>query len=168
MTLTDKMSRTLVDGFLTAKDGRMFNGRGEEILLCGMGLGNWLLPEGYMWRFSGRYDRPRTIEALVRELCGSTFAESLWKRFRENYITEADVRAMAENGFNSVRLPVNWRVVMEDEPGITWKEDGFALIERFLDWCEKYSCTSVWICTARPAVRPDTTSTTPLTIFRDC
>lgn len=138
MTLTDKMSRTLVDGFLRAENGRMVNGRGEEILLCGMGLGNWLLPEGYMWRFSGRYDRPRTIEALVRELCGSAFAESFWKRFRENYITEADVRAMAENGFNSVRLPVNWRVVMEDEPGITWKEDGFALIDRFLDWCEKY------------------------------
>lgn len=138
MTVSEKMSRERVDGFLTAKNGKMYNGRGEEILLCGMGIGNWLLPEGYMWRFSGRYDRPRTIEALVRDLCGSTFADYFWKRFREEYITESDIRAMAENGFNSVRLPVNWRVVMEDEPGIHWKEDGFCLIERFLDLCEKY------------------------------
>ena len=138
MTVTEKMSRERVEGYLSARDGKMYNGRGEEILLCGMGLGNWLLPEGYMWKFGGRYDRPRTIEALVRELCGSAYADYFWKRFREEYITESDVRAMAESGFNSVRLPVNWRVVMEDEPGIHWKEDGFRIIDRFVDLCEKY------------------------------
>ncbi|MGN1345376.1 MAG: glycoside hydrolase family 5 protein [Eubacteriales bacterium] len=143
MTITEKRSRARVDGFLCARDGKMFNGRGEEILLCGMGIGNWLLPEGYMWKFGEPYDRPRTIEALVRELCGSAFAGYFWKRFREEYITEADVRAMAEHGFNSVRLPVNWRVVMEDEPGIHWKEDGFALIDHFLDLCETYK---LYVC----------------------
>lgn len=143
MTVTEKMSRERVNGFLSARDGKMFNGRGEEILLCGMGVGNWLLPEGYMWRFGGKYNRPRTIEALVRELCGSAFADYFWKRFREEYVTEADVRAMAENGFNSVRLPINWRIVMEDEPGIIWKEDGFRLIDRFLDLCEKYK---LYVC----------------------
>ncbi len=143
MTTTEKMSRSLVDGFLSARDGKMFNGRGEEILLVGMGVGNWLLPEGYMWRFGGIYNRPRTIEALVRDLCGSAFADYFWKRFRDEYITEADIRAMAEHGFNSVRLPVNWRVVMEDEPGIVWKEDGFALIDRFIDWCETYK---LYVC----------------------
>ena len=143
MTVTEKMSRSRVEGFLTAKDGKMYNGRGEEILLCGMGVGNWLLPEGYMWRFGGKYNRPRTIEALVRELCGSTFADYFWKRFRDEYITESDICAMAENGFNSVRLPVNWRVVMEDEPGIIWKEDGFRLIDRFIDLCEKYK---LYVC----------------------
>jgi len=143
MTVTEKMSRDRVEGFLTAKNGKMYNGRGEEILLCGMGVGNWLLPEGYMWRFGGKYNRPRTIENLVRELCGSAFADYFWKRFREEYIAEADIRAMAEHGFNSVRLPVNWRVVMEDEPGIVWKEDGFRRIDRFIDLCEKYK---LYVC----------------------
>lgn len=143
MTVTEKMSRNRVYGFLRAKNGRIYNGRDEEILLYGMGVGNWLLPEGYMWRFGGIYNRPRTIEGLVCELCGSKFAASFWDAFRENYITEADIRAMAENGFNSVRLPINWRVVMENEPGITWKEDGFALIDRFIDWCEKYG---LYVC----------------------
>ena len=138
MTVTEKMSRDRVDGFLSAKNGKMYNGRGEEILLFGMGVGNWLLPEGYMWKFGGKYNRPRTIESLVRELCCSAFAGYFWRRFRDEYITESDIRAMAENGFNSVRLPVNWRVVMEDEPGIVWKEDGFRQIDRFLDLCEKY------------------------------
>ncbi|MBQ7982156.1 MAG: cellulase family glycosylhydrolase [Clostridia bacterium] len=138
MTVTEKMSRARVYGFLRAEGGKIVNGRGEEILLTGMGLGNWLLPEGYMWRFGGRYNSPRRIEALVRDLCGSRFAEDFWRQFRENYITEADVAAMAEAGFNSVRIPIGWRVMMEDEPGIAFREEGFALLDRFLDWCEKY------------------------------
>ena len=143
MTITEKMSRSRVCGFLRAENGKIVNGRGEEILLCGMGIGNWFLPEGYMWRFGGRYNSPRRIEELVRDLCGTRFAEEFWVKFRENYITEADVAAMAAAGFNSVRLPVGWRVVMEDEPGITFKEDGFALIDRFIDWCEAYG---LYVC----------------------
>ena len=138
MTITEKMSRSRVDGFLRAEGRTMVNGRGEEILLTGMGVGNWLVPEGYMWRFSGNYNSPRRIEGLVRDLCGSVYSTYFWKRFRENYITEKDIRAMAEAGFNSVRLPINWRILMEDEPGITWKEEGFRLIDRFLDWCETW------------------------------
>ncbi len=32
------------------RDGdQVVDGYGEPVLLRGMGLGNWLLPEGYMW-----------------------------------------------------------------------------------------------------------------------
>ena len=97
MTLNEKLSRKRVAGFLHSEGGRVVNGRGEEILLCGMGLGNWLLPEGYMWKFRGRYNRPATIESLVRHLCGSGYAAHFWKVFRDRYVTEADVRhAIAE------------------------------------------------------------------------
>lgn len=129
-----------VKGFLKAKGTSIINDAGEEITLKGWGLGNWLLCEGYMWLSGGgkRFDRPRNIEAVIRELTGSVYANSFWKKFRENYITSEDIRYMAELGYNSVRLPINWRVIMEDEPGIVWKEDGFRLIDRFLDWCEAY------------------------------
>ena len=137
-TITEKMSRSRVDGFLRAEGKIMVNGRGEEVLLTGMGVGNWLVPEGYMWRFEGKYNSPRRIEGLVKDLCGSAYAANFWQRFRKNYITEKDIQAMAEAGFNSVRLPINWRILMEDEPGITWKEEGFLLIDRFVDWCEKW------------------------------
>ena len=138
MTVTEKMSRDRVYGFLRAENGKIVNGRGEEIILTGMGLGNWLLPEGYMWRFEGRYNSPRRIEELVRDLCGSKYAEDFWKKFRDSYITEADIAAMAEAGFNSVRIPIGWRTMMEDEPGIIFREDGFARLDRFIDLCEKY------------------------------
>ena len=74
MTVSEKMARTLVKGFLHADGKRIVNGDGDEILLCGMGIGNWLVPEGYMWHFWGdRCNSPTKIEGLIRQLCGSVF-----------------------------------------------------------------------------------------------
>lgn len=139
MTVSEKMARGLVRGYLHADGEWMVNGDGNEILLCGMGIGNWLVPEGYMWHFwDERCNSPTKIENLIQRLCGKVYARYFWQQFRENYITEADVRAMAEAGFNSVRLPMHWRLFLEDEPGITWKSEGFRIVDRFLDWCEKW------------------------------
>lgn len=137
MTNGEKLSRQRVNGFLRAQGQEIVNSKGEPILLSGWGLGNWLLCEGYMWRAGPRGDRPRTLEQVVRELAGSQYAEKFWPRFRANYIRWEDIQRMAELGYNSVRLPIGWRVLMEDEPGIHWKEEGFRLIDNLLDWCEE-------------------------------
>ena len=72
-----------IEGFLHTKGKKIVNGRGEEILLTGWGLGNWLLQEGYMWKAYGeRFDRPSRIEKAVEELTGRDFAEYFWKEYR--------------------------------------------------------------------------------------
>uniref|UniRef100_UPI0005938DC1 glycoside hydrolase family 5 protein n=1 Tax=Gorillibacterium massiliense TaxID=1280390 RepID=UPI0005938DC1 len=135
----EKTSRSRVKGFLRAEGRKVVNEAGEEIVLTGWGLGNWLLPEGYMWLSRGsEFDRPRKMERVIRELAGSEYAEQFWTKFREHYVTREDIRLMAELGYNSVRIPFGWRVLMEEEPGIVWKEDGFALLDRCLDWCEEF------------------------------
>lgn len=137
--MNEKFSNSRVKGFLKAKGKSIVNEDGEEIILSGWGLGNWLLQEGYMWTAGGsRFDRPQRIEAVIRELTGSKYAEEFWKKFRQDYITREDIKLMAEQGYNSVRIPINWRILMEDEPGITWKEEGFKLIDNCLDWCEEF------------------------------
>ncbi|NJO88333.1 MAG: hypothetical protein HC831_04720, partial [Chloroflexia bacterium] len=37
--------------FLHTQGQDIVNESGERIYLKGVGLGNWLLPEGYMWKF---------------------------------------------------------------------------------------------------------------------
>ncbi|MDR0641967.1 MAG: cellulase family glycosylhydrolase [Treponema sp.] len=139
--MLEKLDRSRVHGFLRARGKTIVNGRGEEVLLCGWGLGNWMLCEGYMWlaRDNRNFDRPRNIEDTVRDLGGSVYAEGFWREFRARYIGRGDIKRMAELGYNSLRLPFNWRLFMEDEPGeIKFREEGFELIDRCLSWCEEY------------------------------
>lgn len=135
----EKISRSAVDGFLKVDGRRIVNGKGKEFLPLGVAFGNWLLCEGNMWAFGegNYYDRPRRFEALIRELCGSKYASTFWERFRNNFINESDIEAIANYGFNSVRIPINWRILLRDEPGISFIEEGFQIIDRCIDWCEK-------------------------------
>jgi endoglucanase len=48
---------------------------GTPLRLKGIGLGNWLLPEGYMFRFEKGAQSPRQIRALIAELVGPDDAQ---------------------------------------------------------------------------------------------
>ncbi|MBQ7183425.1 MAG: cellulase family glycosylhydrolase [Clostridia bacterium] len=134
------VSRDRVNGFLDVSGRRIVNGIGEEVLLTGWGLGNWLLCEGYMWQAFNlpRFDRPRRIEAVVEELTGKAYAEKFWKRFRASYITESDIQMMADMGCNSVRVPINARLFLREGPGVVFEDEGFECLDRVLAWCEQY------------------------------
>jgi endoglucanase len=81
-----------VEGFVHVVDGHLVDGSGAPLVLRGVGLGNWLLPEGYMWKFEpGGPLAPRQIEGFIRELVGSEQAAEFWTRFRDEFITEDDV-----------------------------------------------------------------------------
>lgn len=125
-----------LDGFVRADRGRLVDGSGREVLLRGVGLGNWLLPEGYMWKFGVGAESPREIEALVERLIGVTAAAAFWTRFRETFITEADIQRIAESGFDHIRLPINSRVVQTEEGEPI--EAGYALIDRVIEWCRRH------------------------------
>ncbi|MDZ4329759.1 MAG: cellulase family glycosylhydrolase, partial [Flavobacterium sp.] len=116
----------------------MVNESGEKIFLKGVGLGNWLLPEGYMWKFGGLGDRPRKIEKVVEDLIGKEKATHFWKTYRQNYITEADIKRIAELGFNSVRPALNSRLFLTKGENPVYVEEGFQLMDSLVSWCKKH------------------------------
>jgi endoglucanase len=127
-------------GFIRAQGRQLLDGGGNPLLLRGVGLGNWLLPEGYMWKFSGdRGDRPRRIAQRICELIGEEKAAQFWDMFYERYVTEADVRRMAEEGYNSVRLPINAPFILEEAADGGYIESHLRLIDQFVEWCRSYS-----------------------------
>jgi endoglucanase len=120
--------------FLRAAGEQIVDETGEPVHLRGVGLGNWLLPEGYMWKFEPPGPQsPREIEALVRDLAGTERASAFWQGFRDRFITEADIARIAAEGFNHVRLPINWRVLVEE---------GFEVVDRLIDWCRDHG---IWV-----------------------
>lgn len=151
--MSDKYSRERVQGFLHADGRRIVNGNGETVVLRGWGLGNWLNPEGFMiggvplvdmsrkpsdFALPRRFERGRTMIPTVRELCGTAYAEEFERRWIREYCTEDDIRLMAEQGYNSVRVPFSARLFLDEEPGIHFNEENFQILDRLLDWCEKY------------------------------
>jgi endoglucanase len=130
-----------MEGFIHAEDGKLVDGRGEPLILRGVGLGNWLLPEGYMWKFASPGPQsPHEIEALVVDLIGVEQAEQFWRRFRDVFITEKDVARIHAEGMNHIRLPINWRVLMHEDGGLI--ESGFELIDRLIGWCRAHE---LWV-----------------------
>jgi endoglucanase len=126
-----------VNPFVHSEAEKLIDGRGQPLLWRTVGLGNWLLPEGYMWRLEGtRGDRPRRIEARVEELIGEPAAAAFWQSFRERYITEADIERIAALGFNSVRPALNARLLLP-EGQEAFDEGQFALLEQLVGWCKK-------------------------------
>jgi len=124
--------------FLHTSGQDMVNESGEKIFLKAVGLGNWLLPEGYMWKFGGLGDRPRKIEKVVEDLIGKEKSAHFWKKYRQNYITEADIKRIAELGFNSVRPALNSRLFLTEGENPVYVEEGFQLIDSLVSWCKKH------------------------------
>lgn len=118
---------------------RLMTSDGEEILLKGVGLGGWLLPEGYMWGLDKPYDRPRRIEALIEESCGREYASCFWQQYRQRFITREDISYIASLGYNSVRLPINSRTLctFDSDNQPLFIKEVIDTIDQLLSCCEE-------------------------------
>jgi endoglucanase len=124
-------------GFLHTQGENIVDEQGQKILLRGVGLGNWMLPEGYMWRFGEQGDRPRKIEKIVSDLIGPDNAAKFWKEYRANYITQADIKRIAQLGFNSVRPAMNARLFLSEGENPVYQDEGFELLDNLIKWCKQ-------------------------------
>ena len=130
-----------MSGFIHSEEGKLVDGDGRPLILRGVGLGNWLLPEGYMWKFEPPGPQsPREIEALIEGLVGPPRGNEFWRLFRAGFIAEADVARIRAEGFNHVRLPINSRVVMAGDGELI--ETGFAYIDSLIEWCRRHQ---LWV-----------------------
>lgn len=118
-------------GFVHTAGTEIVDGQGKPLMLRGINLGNWLEPEGYMFHFDGGPQSPREIEDLTRELIGVWEADEFWKKWRAGYITEGDIDRIKAMGFNSVRVPIHWKLFEGNGP------EGLELLDRLVQWARK-------------------------------
>jgi len=124
-----------MSGYLTCVDGRLVDDDGTR-QLRGIGLGNWLVPEGYMWGLPATATAPRQIEGLVAAVLGKAGAARFWDRWRREYVSDIDLAEIAGAGFDHVRLPLSWRLLCTVDG--TLIEDGFLHLDRFIDSCARH------------------------------
>ena len=124
------------NGFVHVKGKEILTPDGNPILLKGMNLGNWLVPEGYMFLFQ-KVSSPRMIYDLFDILIGEEDANKFWDAFRESYITKEDIHLIKSSGFNSIRIPFNYKLFISEYPERKLEGVGYALIDRVINWCKE-------------------------------
>jgi len=106
-----------------------------------MGLGGWMLQEGYMFKL-GNTGQQHRIKARVVDVAGAEFAQKFYDTWLTNHTRKIDIDSMASWGFNSIRLPMHYALYtlpaeQETVAGQnTWLEKGFALTDSLLQWCK--------------------------------
>ena len=127
--------------FLKAEDKKIVNESGDEIILKGMGLGGWMVQEGYMLKTAGFANPQHEIRSKIEELIGEDATNVFYDAWLENHVRKIDIDSLAAWGFNCVRLPMHYNLYtlpIEEEPVTgenTWLEKGFELTDRLLSWC---------------------------------
>ncbi len=123
------------NAFVRVEGKNLVRPDGTRLFIRGTNLGNWLNPEGYMFGFT-RTNSAWMIDLMVREAVGPDFAADFWRDFKNNYVTADDIRFIASQGANTVRLPFNYKLFTdEDYMGLTAAQDGFARVDSVVKWC---------------------------------
>ena len=108
---------------------------GSPLLLKGINLGNWLMPEGYMFEFKSA-NSPRLIQTVINQLVGEDEARRFWKTYHDNYITAEDIKFIKQAGFNSIRVPFNYRLFVSEGETKRLEGPGYELLNRVVGWCK--------------------------------
>ena len=123
--------------FITVKGKEVIGTDNKPFLMKGTNLGNWLVPEGYMFQFKS-VNSPRLINEALTELLGPEDIKAFWKKYQDSYITAADIHFLKATGMNSIRIPFNYRLfTAETYCGQNNPNRGFELLDRVIGWCKK-------------------------------
>jgi endoglucanase len=138
-------SASYSQGFLRAEGKKIVDEHGNEVLLRGMGLGGWMLMEGYMMQSSDVADTQWEFRDRLEKLMGVAKTDEFFNAWLDNHITKADIDSLASWGYNSVRLAMHYNLFtlpIEEEPvqgKHTWLTRGFDLTDSLLAWCKENS-----------------------------
>lgn len=117
------------------------NDNQDTILLRGMGLGGWMIQEGYMLQTSGFANPQHEIRAAIEALIGEEQTDLFYEAWLANHVRKPDIDSLKSWGFNSIRLPMHYNLFtlpIEEEPipgEQTWLDKGFELTDSVISWC---------------------------------
>lgn len=132
----------LAQGFLKTMDQQIVNEANEPVILRGMGLGGWMLQEGYMLQTGSFAPTQHEIQEKISQLIGPEKTREFYDAWYANHVRKIDIDSLKAWGFNSVRLPMHYNLYtlpIEQEPipgQNTWLDKGFIMTDMLLQWCK--------------------------------
>ena len=124
-------------GFFDVKGKEIIGPDGRPFLIKGINLGNWLVPEGYMFKFK-HSSSPRLIDETFSQLLGPSRTADFWQNYLDHYISLDDISYIKKTGANSIRIPFHYKLfTSETYLGSNDSTRGFRLLDRVISWCRE-------------------------------
>ncbi|MBK8492992.1 MAG: carbohydrate-binding protein [Saprospirales bacterium] len=133
--------QTHAQNFLHTNGKAIVNESGDTVILKGMGLGGWMIQEGYMMQTSDFAGAQYQLRAKIEALIGPADTDLFYDTWLTNHVQKVDIDSLKSWGFNCVRLPMHYNLYtlpIEEEPVAgenTWLDKGFELTDSLLSWC---------------------------------
>lgn len=115
--------------FIKVKEGVTVTESGTPIVLKGCNLGNWFLLEMWMLDMGKEIHDQHEFESILTERFGREKKDSLMELYRASWIGERDFKIIPTFGFNAVRLPFHYSLLMDDDRPMELKPDAFKWLD---------------------------------------
>jgi endoglucanase len=104
--------QTSAQTFLRASGSKIVDTNNNEVLLRGMGLGGWLLMEGYMLQVDGGYGQWQIKRDMKLNGAAESEIETFFASWRANNTTATDIGYLKSLGLNCLRLPMHYELFL--------------------------------------------------------
>ncbi|MGB6430314.1 MAG: cellulase family glycosylhydrolase [Candidatus Acidiferrales bacterium] len=135
-------ARAAGNPMLHAVDGAVVDGEGTSVQLRCVNLSPWIDPEPYLVGQALRATTlsPSELKQNLAELVGAAKAQAFWRQWEDNFVTEADFARLKQQGFDCVRLPINYKNIAatSSNGAIALDDAGLAPVDHAVAWGAEY------------------------------
>lgn len=136
--MTDLSTTSLT--MLRTSGDKIVDAHGTPVRLRGVCIGGWLNMENFL---TGYAYNEQSMRELVRKSIGDDAYHRFFDRLLLSFFGEEDARFLGEQGFNSVRIPVNYRHVESDARPFEYLPDAFAHLDRAIEALGRHGVYSI-------------------------
>ncbi|MFH0907902.1 MAG: cellulase family glycosylhydrolase, partial [bacterium] len=128
--------------FFRCQGTNIVDAAGNPFLCRGLVLSGWLVPEAYGLKLNEVHNRNMNaytdLRVNVRRILNNDDdAKLFWDTYTSNYVTGADLAEFKARGFNAIRVPFNYRLLMSvtNVPDVYF-EEGFQVLDGIIQSCK--------------------------------
>jgi endoglucanase len=122
--------------FLHQRGTHIVDSSGNVVQLRGVDLGGWLEWEGWIW--GGGFDSETTIMNGLTSLVGAQAADQFQTDVFNDFITDADIKEIAQLGFNVIRVPFNYKILQDPSTPYVYKASGWRILDNIINWAARH------------------------------
>ncbi|XID92607.1 glycoside hydrolase family 5 protein [Paenibacillaceae bacterium WGS1546] len=120
--------------FLRARGKDIVDELGRPIKLRGVNIGAWMNLENFL---NGYPSSESALRAEFDRQLGEERAAYFFERLLSYMFSEQDAEFLGEQGFNVVRIPLNYHHFERDMEPFVYREEGFLMLDKAIEWCGK-------------------------------